>query len=93
VVDANIRAASAAELHGESVNIAAGEPRSVLELLREIADVFGYWLEPEHRAPRPGDIRDSHADVSLARTLFGYEPAVSFQDGLRETIAWLRGAG
>ncbi len=90
VVEANIRAAAAANLAGESVNIAAGAPRSVLELLRAIAAVFGYWLEPQFMPARPGDIRDSHADIALARRLIGFEPVVGFEDGLQATIDWLR---
>ena len=90
VVEANVLAARAPKLEGESVNIAAGEPRSVLDLLDEIAAVFGYKLEPEFLPPRPGDIRDSHADISLARKLLRYAPVTGFSEGLRETIAWLR---
>jgi UDP-N-acetylglucosamine/UDP-N-acetyl-alpha-D-glucosaminouronate 4-epimerase len=90
VVEANIRAAAAPALSGESMNIAAGTPRSVLDLLRAISGVFGYWIEPEFRPARPGDIRDSHADVTLARRLIGFEPVVGFEDGLRTTIEWLR---
>ena len=90
VVEANIRAAAAADLAGESVNIAAGAPRSVLELLRAISSVFGYWLEPQFMPARLGDIRDSHADIALARRLIGFEPVVGFEDGLSATIDWLR---
>ena len=91
VVEANVLAAKAPRLAGESVNVAAGEPRSILDLLRSISDVFGYKLEPEFLPARPGDIRDSHADVSLARELLNYQPVVEFADGLTETIRWLRG--
>ena len=92
IVQANVRAAATAQLSGESVNVAAGEPRTILDLLRAISDVFGYWLEPRYLAPRPGDIRESHADVSLARDLLDYRPTVLFGDGLKETIASLRAA-
>ena len=91
VVEANIRAASAPQLNGESINIAAGEPRSVLDLLDAISEMFGYRLEPEFLPARPGDIRDSHADISLARRLLMYKPVASFTDGLSQTIGWLRG--
>ena len=91
VVEANVLAAKAPRLAGESVNVAAGEPRSILDLLWSISDVFGYKLEPEFLPARPGDIRDSHADVSLARELLNYQPVVEFADGLTETIRWLRG--
>ncbi|MEK6225068.1 MAG: NAD-dependent epimerase/dehydratase family protein [Chloroflexota bacterium] len=90
VVEANVLAARAPALGGESVNIAAGEPRSVLDLLHAIADVFGYWLEPEFLPARPGDIRDSHADISLARKLLHYAPVMGFSEGLKETVASLR---
>ena len=90
VVEANIHAAAAPKLAGESVNVAAGAPRSVLDLLRAISAVFGYWIEPEFRPPRPGDIRDSHADITLARELLGFEPVADFEQGLRATIDWLR---
>jgi UDP-glucose 4-epimerase len=90
VVEANIRAAAAANLGGESVNVAAGAPRSVLDVLRAISSVFGYWLEPQFMPARPGDIRDSHADITLARRLIDFEPIVEFDDGLRATIDWLR---
>jgi UDP-glucose 4-epimerase len=90
VVEANILAAKAPRLDGESVNVAAGEPRSVLDLLHAIAEVFGYWLEPEFFPARPGDIRDSHADISLARSVIKYAPVTGFSKGLKETIAWLR---
>ena len=39
-----------------------------------------------YRPPRPGDVRHSLADISLARRLLGYEPAVSFEDGLERTV-------
>jgi UDP-N-acetylglucosamine/UDP-N-acetyl-alpha-D-glucosaminouronate 4-epimerase len=90
VVEANILASKAQALRGESINIAAGEPRTVLDLLREIAAVFGYQLEPEFVPARPGDIRDSHADIERARDLLGYAPVASFATGLGETIEWLR---
>jgi nucleoside-diphosphate-sugar epimerase len=90
VVEANVLAVRAPTLAGESVNVAAGQPRSVNDLLKEIAAIFGYWVEPRHVSARPGDIRDSHADISAARALLGYEPMVGFQEGLRETITWLR---
>jgi UDP-glucose 4-epimerase len=90
VVEANVLAAKANTLHGESINVAAGEPRTVLALLREIATVFGYSLDPEFVPARPGDIRDSHADITRARELLGYAPVASFAYGLSETIEWAR---
>lgn len=90
VVRANILAGRAQGLAGESVNVAAGEPRSVLAVLDAIAGILGRPVEPTFATERPGDIRDSHADIALARQLLSYEPIVSFEDGLRATVEWLR---
>lgn len=89
VVDANIRAVTSTGLHGQSINVAAGDPRSVLDVLDAIAAHFGYRMRPVFERERPGDIRDSHADISLARRLLGYEPRVGFADGLDLTAEWL----
>jgi nucleoside-diphosphate-sugar epimerase len=90
VVDANLLAATAEGLVGESVNIASGCPSSLLKLLDELADIFGNRLEPVFEPKRGGDIRHSHADIALARRLLGYEPKVPFREGLRRTVEWLR---
>ncbi len=90
VVDANLLAARALALSGESVNVAAGHPHSVLELIDAIASIVGYRVEPRFAPPRPGDIRDSHADIGAAQELLGYRPRVDFREGLRRTVEWLR---
>jgi nucleoside-diphosphate-sugar epimerase len=74
------------------VNIAAGTPRTVLDVLEAISKEFGYSLPPVHAPNRPGDIRDSHADLTEAHTLLGYEATVDFQTGLRRTVEFLREA-
>src|SRR5437773_8623217 len=92
VVEANIAAAAAPKLSGESVNIAAGNPRTVLDVLEAISNEFGYSLPPAYAPDRPGDIRDSHADLSVARSLLGYKSTVDFPTGLRRTVEFRRGA-
>jgi len=47
-------------------------------------------VKPVYAAPRAGDVRDSQADISKARRLLGFEPAVSLEDGLRRTVEWYR---
>lgn len=89
VVEANVLAARALVVAGESLNIAAGQPRSVLDVLDAIAEIFGLKLPPAFTPPRPGDILDSHADVDLARQLLGYSPSVDFATGLRRTVEWV----
>ena len=91
VVEANIAAAAAPKLSGESVNIAAGNPRTVLDVLEAISNEFGYSLPPAYAPDRPGDIRDSHADLSVARSLLGYKATVDFPTGLRRTVEFKLG--
>jgi UDP-glucose 4-epimerase len=90
VVEANVLAARVDRLDGRSVNIAAGAPRSVLDVLDAIGRATGRHIDPEFAPPRAGDIRDSHADVSLAREILGFKPHVGFDEGLRRTIEWIR---
>jgi nucleoside-diphosphate-sugar epimerase len=90
-VAANLLAASCTKpLAGEVVNIACGDRTSLNALLRLIAEETGTKLDPEYRATRAGDVRDSLADVSAARALIGYEPKVQIREGLRRTIAAFR---
>lgn len=88
-VDANIKAAlNASDAAGEVINIACGERISLNELYRLIAKNLDLDVEPNHGPPRPGDVRDSLADISKARRLIGYEPLVDHETGLEETTRW-----
>jgi nucleoside-diphosphate-sugar epimerase len=86
-VRANLLAAGTSrKLGGEVVNIACGERTSLNQLLKYIGDLARTSPAPEYRAARAGDVRDSLADVSAARELLGYEPAVGVHEGLRRTF-------
>ncbi len=89
VVDATIRAGSAEGASGRIFNVAAGSPGSVNLLADTIGRILGLPVEKEYREPRPGDVRDSWADVSAAADVLGYRPAVDFEEGLRRTIEHL----
>jgi nucleoside-diphosphate-sugar epimerase len=92
-VRANLLAAGTSrKLAGQVVNIACGEKTSLNQLLAIIGDLVGARLDPDHRPPRPGDVRDSLADVTAARELLGYEPRVLVREGLKRTIDALRRA-
>lgn len=93
VVQANLDAAAAERVSGESLNIAAGQPRSVLDLLGSIGSHFGRVIEPSFQSERPGDIRDSHADIFRAQQLIGFRMRTNFEDGLRQTVEWYREVG
>lgn len=90
VVHANLLAADAEGVAGRVFNAAGGRSITLLELLGAINDVLGTQVEPEFAPPRPGDIRESMADISMARTVLGYEPQVDFLDGLRRSIDYYR---
>jgi UDP-glucose 4-epimerase len=87
VVQANLRAAQAPRpLRGAVINVACGERTSLNRLLGYVAEVADVRLDPEHRAARAGDVRDSVADIDAARRTLGYEPAVDVRAGLRLTF-------
>jgi UDP-glucose 4-epimerase len=91
-VRANLLAASAARrLRGEVVNVACGERTSLNQLLKYVGELSGTRLDPDYQPGRPGDVRDSLADVRAARDLLGYEPAIDVREGLKRTYeAFLR---
>ncbi len=89
-VRANLLAAQAPKAPGQVVNVAGGKRVSLNQLLGEIQDLTGTGLEPVHQAPRPGDVRDSLADLRRAREALGFEPSVSLREGLRRTIEHMR---
>jgi nucleoside-diphosphate-sugar epimerase len=89
VVDANMAACGAPlEACGESFNIACGTPITVNETVREIGRLLGNDLKPRYLPVRVGDVLHSHADISKADRLLRYRPAVSFRDGLEQTVRW-----
>jgi UDP-glucose 4-epimerase len=90
VVAANLSAITspAAACSGRAYNLAGGEVHSLLDLLTVLGRILGVDPKPVHTEPRPGDIRHSWADISAARRDLGYNPQVSFDDGLRSTVAW-----
>jgi UDP-glucose 4-epimerase len=91
-VQANLQAslAPASACAGKAYNVARGEPHSLLELLDILSDQLGTEVEPYHVASRAGDIRHSHADIGAARGDIGYDPQVSFRDGLGRTLEWFK---
>ena len=90
VVSANLLSLTTPELHGECVNIGYGEQTSVLSLAETVIRQTRSASKIVHRDPRPGDVRDSLADISLAHSLLGYKPAFPLADGLVATIDWYR---
>jgi UDP-glucose 4-epimerase len=86
VVDATIRAGAAEGASGQIFNVAAGSPGTVNQLAELVGRILDRPVEKEYRDPRPGDVRNSWADVRLAERVLGYEPTVDLEEGLRRTI-------
>jgi nucleoside-diphosphate-sugar epimerase len=90
VVDGVLRASEAPGVSGETINVAAGGRISLNRLFETMRALVGAKVEPTYAAPRTGDVRDSQADVSKAKRLLGFEPRVSLEEGLRQTMDWYR---
>jgi UDP-glucose 4-epimerase len=89
-VQAVIKAADAPAAVGNVYNIGNGASITVLDLVKHLNDILGTNIQPTFGPPRAGDVRHSQADITLARRDLGYEPAVSFAEGLRRTVEWYR---
>jgi nucleoside-diphosphate-sugar epimerase len=92
VVNANLLAAAAPaeKVSGRMMNAATGGRHTLRETFEILKELTGFNGEPVYVAARAGDIRHSHADISLARELLGFEPKVSFREALHRTVEWYR---
>jgi UDP-glucose 4-epimerase len=90
VVRANLLAADAPNVAGRTFNAAGGHSIDLLTLIDRLNRLLGTDVQPLHADPRPGDIRESLADISQARKMLGYEPIVDFEEGLRRSIDYYR---
>ena len=91
-VSANMLAleAPAENISGRVFNVACGQRYSLSQLYKTLAALSGYTAPPIAADRRAGDIDTSLASIDAARKAFGYEPLVSFEQGLAETVAWHR---
>jgi nucleoside-diphosphate-sugar epimerase len=90
VVEANLLAARAKQTKGEVINIACGEAVTVNAIIDMINELLGKDVKPNYTDPRPGDVKHSLADITLARKLIGYKSKVPFKQGLQLAIDWYR---
>ncbi len=89
VVQANLRAAGTLGVSG-AFNVGSGTRVAINELIRQLETASGLHPAVVHGPPRPGDVRDSLADISAARAAFNFKPDVGMSDGLAEYVTWAR---
>jgi nucleoside-diphosphate-sugar epimerase len=87
-VHANILACEAPSASGRTFNVGTGCAVSLNQVLQMLQKTSGKALETKYEPAREGDIRDSLADIRLAKEFLGYEPAVLFEEGLERTYTW-----
>ena len=85
-----LAAGSTRKLEGQVVNVACGERTSLNQLLAALGQLTDTRLEADYRPRRAGDVRDSLADIGVARELLGYEPVVDVRKGLERTLEAFR---
>ncbi len=90
VVDGVLRACEAPNAAGEVINVATGGRISLNELLRTMNRIVGTDLKAIYGASRTGDVHDSQADITKAKSLLGYTPTIGLEEGLRHTLDWCR---
>jgi nucleoside-diphosphate-sugar epimerase len=90
VVTGVLRSCEAPNIAGEVINVACGGRISLLDLIRTLQGILKQKAEPTFGPPREGDVRDSQADIEKARRHLDFAPAMAFEDGLRETVAWFQ---
>ncbi len=93
VVHGNVLAMQAKATHGESVNVACGGAISVNQVIAAIGQLVGKKVKPLYQPPRTGDVKHSCADIRLAKKLLGFEPVVSFEEGLKRAIQYYKETG
>ncbi len=93
IVKANIMAAQSEKAAGQVVNVACGGRFTLNELYGMLCELIGVSIDPVYADPRPGDVKHSHADISMAEELLGYSVEKAFGEGLKRTVEWYRQSG
>ena len=90
VVEANLLACEAKGAAGLAFNIGTGSRYTLNHTLGLLEKITGRPAKPIYAPPREGDIRDSQADITLAKDVLGYNPRIGFEEGLKRTWEWFR---
>ena len=78
------------ESRGKIINLGSGKDMTMNSLLKGICDYMGYTGEWDHREERTSDVRNLCANIDRARAVLGFEPQMSFADGIKETLDWYK---
>ncbi len=89
VAAANLLAATSQSAVGGTFNIGRGEATTLLQLLETLSGLLGRDIKPIHDPPRAGDVRQSLADITAARSI-GFEPQIDIAEGLRRSIEYYK---
>ncbi len=93
VVATLLAGACSTRLTGQAFNIGTGRAVTVLDIAAAVAREAGApQQDPVFEPARPGEVRHSLADITEARKVLGYEPIATFEEGIKETVAWFRHA-
>src|SRR5687768_4409375 len=92
VVQGVLKASAAPAANAEVINVATGGRISINTLFQAVRTLVDAHVDPVYSPARAGDVRDSQADIGKARHLLGYEPDVTFEEGLKKTVEWYRAA-
>jgi UDP-glucose 4-epimerase len=92
VVQANLLAAEMKDAPGHAINIGTGKRTTLNQTLGLLEKITGRPAKAKYAATREGDIRDSQADIGLAKNVLGYDPRIGFEEGLKRTWNWFSGS-
>jgi UDP-glucose 4-epimerase len=90
VVLGNLLAAEKPNAAGKVFNMAEGRQTSLLQLLKILSELLGQTVVPNFQPARVGDVRESLADITQARSILGFEPQTNLEQGLKQTIDYYR---
>jgi len=92
IVDETLRACEASGASGKVFNGGTGVRIKLNDVVKLMEQITGRKIPVNYEPPRAGDIRDSQAEISLARKVLGYSPFITFEEGLRRTWEWYKSA-
>ena len=73
---------------GKSINVGSSESKSVLDILEKVETISGKKLILDKKPDLLGDVKQTLADITLAKELLDWQPNYSFENGLKKTFDW-----